>query len=144
MHTSFCVSICIFCVFTFRYHKLLRRLVPENLALCYPRGANISPGGQEFPPGATPILHYVYQCLFSPGVSGRVTGIVMEMTLDLLDGGGEGGEEGEGGVELVMSHVLALLAYLGGRVKAKGDRSAEGEGGNLQLEFNVLSRYNIE
>lgn len=47
---------------------------------------NISGGGQsEFPPGARTVLHYVYLCLFSPGVRESVTNLILEMTLDLLD-----------------------------------------------------------
>ena len=64
----------------------------------------------------------------------------MEMTLDLLECADEDGGEG---VSLVLGHVPTLLAYLGGRVRSKCERTAEGEGGNLQLEFNVLSRYTI-
>ena len=127
---------CIF-IFFFRYHKLLGQPVPNHLHLGSPRGSNTSPGGQEFPRGAAPILHYVYRCLFSPGVSGRVTGCVMEMTLDLLEGGEEEGGEG---VRLVLGHVPTLLSYLGDRVRSKCEKAAEVEGGNLQLEFNVLSK----
>lgn len=116
---------------------MLGQPVPNHLHLGSPQGSNISPGGQEFPRGAAPILHYVYRCLFSPGVTGRVTGCVMEMTLDLLEGGeDEGGE----GVRLVLGHVPTLLSYLGDRVRSKCEKAADVEGGNLQLEFNVLSK----
>ena len=71
----------------------------------------------------------------------RVAGCVMEMTLDLLECAGEDGERGGEGVRLVLAHVPTLLAYLGGRVRSKYEKTADGEGGNLQLEFTVLSRY---
>ena len=70
----------------FRYHHLLGRLVPKHLMECSSRGPNISSGGLEFPPEATAILYYVYQCLFSQGVSESVTSAVLELTLNLLDG----------------------------------------------------------
>ena len=120
-------------LFFVRYHKLFGRPVPESCRQTSPRGANSFPGGPEFPPSEGSVLHYVYQCLFSPGVSVKVTSRVMEMTSDLL--------ESEEGVQLVLRHVHALLGYLGGRVgKTEGTR-IEREGGNLQLEFDVLSRY---
>ena len=51
-------------------------------------------------------------------------------------------EEEEGsaaGVELVSRFIPTLLTYLGGKVRALGERTGK-EGGNLQLEFRVLSR----
>ena len=48
-------------------------------------------------------------------------------------------EAGHGGVRLVSSFIPTLLTYLGGKVRARGEQ-AEGEGGNMQLEFSVLSR----
>ena len=47
-------------------------------------------------------------------------------------------ETGEG-AKLVACFIPTLLAYLGGRVRARGEKT-EIEGGNLQLEFSVLSR----
>ena len=48
-------------------------------------------------------------------------------------------EEGSAGVELVSRFIPTLLTYLGGKVRALGERAGK-EGGNLQLEFSVLSR----
>jgi U3 small nucleolar RNA-associated protein 20 len=124
-----------------RYHRLLNRTVPENLLPCSPQGSNISAGGPKFSSGGpTSILHHVYQCLFSAGVSERVTGSILQMTLDLLESGEREGGTGGEGVGLVLCHLPTLLAYLSGRVRERGERTADKEGGNLQLEFNVLSR----
>lgn len=48
------------------------------------------------------------------------------------------GEDGNG-VELVLQYVPTLLSYLGRKVRGQGEESGS-EGGNLQLEFTVLSR----
>lgn len=85
----------------FRYRNFLCRAVPENLLVNSSQEENISLGGpSEFPPGARTILHYVYQCLFSPGVRECVTGLILEMTLDLLD---DSGSE--------VHHFLEVLFY---------------------------------
>ena len=52
--------------------------------MCSPQAVNINPGGLKFPQGGTGILYYVYQCLFSPTVSSKVTSAILEMTLDFL------------------------------------------------------------
>ena len=54
--------------------------------MCSSQEVNISSEGSEFPPEATTVLYYVYQCLFSPGVTETVTSSILDMTLDLLDG----------------------------------------------------------
>ena len=42
-------------------------------------------------------------------------------------------------MRLVTPFIPTLLTYWRGKVGAQGEK-AEGEGGNLQLEFNILSR----
>ena len=68
-----------------RYHYLLIRQVPDHVRLSSHQRENTPLRGPEISPGGREILYYVYQCLFSPGVSERVVGVVLEMTLDLLE-----------------------------------------------------------
>ena len=43
-------------------------------------------------------------------------------------------------MKLVSCFIPSLLAYLAGKVRVRGERGTEGEGGSLQLEFDVLSQ----
>lgn len=49
--------------------------------------------------------------------------------------------EGEGGngIELVLQFIPMLLSYLRKKVRGQGE-GTNSEGGNLQLEFTVLSQ----
>ena len=116
---------------------MLNRTAPEGVLPCWPCGSNIPPRGAEISSNPQSILHYVYRCLFSPRVSAKVTGVVMDMTSDLLESEGEG-------VWLVLGHVPTLLVYLSGRVRGREPTAVRREGGNFQLELSVLSKYEMD
>ena len=83
------------------------REVPEHVIATSSFKENGSPAG-GIPPGGREIMYYVYQCLFSPGVSERVTSVVMEMTLELL---GETDTHSTDSSEVHMyMYLLGLLA----------------------------------
>lgn len=136
-----------------RYHYLLGRSLPEELV-------TLPPTESEASPDRTVLLYYVFQCLFSPGVSPKVSNTVLELTLNLLgDSHGPsphametaasvdtaepaaGGSSVGEGVGLVSRFIPTLLMYLGQRVKAVGEKADSHGQTGLQLEFTVLSRY---
>ena len=44
-------------------------------------------------------------------------------------------------MRLVEEFIPTLLSYLAGKVRGRSGKRTEREGGNLQLEFNVLSKW---
>ena len=91
--------------FLYRYFSLLNQPIPDWVLLSL-----TDPAPLLHPPHApslasSSILYYVYGCLFSPGVSHGVTGVVMEMTSNFLN------EEGQ---ERKTEAEESGLAILGG------------------------------
>ena len=135
----------------FRLHYLFTSTVPSYLSLSSTT--------------LFPILHFVYQCLLNKNISSKVSHTILELTLNLIKGEEEE-EEFENdnedgfvnhtvddcipledpsplGLELVKHFVPILLQYLSSVIRNNSKQQSKVED-NLQLEFDVLSRYDLE
>lgn len=89
-----------------------------------------------------PILHFVYKCLFTDGISSEVSRVILELTVNLIAQDKNEMDEDvslndeptcELGMELLKPFIPTILMYLRSIIKIKQS------GILLQLGFQVLS-----
>jgi U3 small nucleolar RNA-associated protein 20 len=108
------------------HHKRLHYLFSST----YPNGMDVSNGDSS-------ILHFIYQCLSSPGVSVDVSIVILELTLYLIgilkydDNDGDGDGDGD---EYVKPFIPSLLSCVRSVIKDK-----QQDGPLLEYSFQLLT-----